>query len=699
MNNELVYDVILRLDPNSAKKVADELSEMENLAGRLKSFDSEAQAAKKAEQAIRAKGNANKQFAKEAQDAARASQTAGIAEENAIKSVTQEIRAQIDAIDLAQRQRRIDASEAIRQYDAIETKLASLDQTNQQVITRQRQLFFASERARNGFVTMSTSLTNLETNSKGATIALSNIGRIAQDLPFGFIGISNNIDPLLVSFRELRTTMGGTGGAIRAILKLLGGPMGMVFLLGSILPSAILIAQNGIQGFGKKSKESMDKSKESVDTYAESLKSAASSGVGAFVDSFANADQKINALTRALQGFGAVEIPDNTKVLATQEAIVEAMRETVSGQKQFATAVQDATRQLDPASIKQLEMVAQQQELTQAVRDELEQRLAVLKADQAIQKVLKDMGLVEDERAKSRRLAADETERRLQAERESAYIRNLKGSLQETEVGLRFVFKQPDVSDMIDDAEGFEQFDVQAERIAQTTAETYDRLRLENIKHLRASGDSAGLILQEQSIHLANLDRNRLALGLADEEAYQLARKNIMAETESQMTELQRKEMDNRNKLYMMGADMAIASASAVFGETKGLAIAQTIIDTWRGAQGAFAGTPGGIFAKSLAAGVAVATGLANVRKIMTTTRKTRSVSGGDSPSAPSVSAPQQPTFGVVDTNQISASMGGGNMPAPVLILQGDLDSELLAIKVRQGSDQLSSRGVSVVSA
>jgi hypothetical protein len=57
------------------------------------------------------------------------------------------------------------------------------------------------------------------------------------------------------------------------------------------------------------------------------------------------------------------------------------------------------------------------------------------------------------------------------------------------------------------------------------------------------------------------------------------------------------------------------------------------------------------------------------------------------------------PTFGTVNTNQISASMGGGNMPAPVLILQGDLDSELLAIKVRQGSDQLSSRGVSVVSA
>jgi hypothetical protein len=256
-----------------------------------------------------------------------------------------------------------------------------------------------------------------------------------------------------------------------------------------------------------------------------------------------------------------------------------------------------------------------------------------------------------------------------------------------------------DVSDMIDDSQGFEEFEAQTERMTQTTGETYDRLRLENIKHLRASGDSAFLILQEQSIHLRNLDRNRLALGLADEEAYQLARKNIMAETESQMTELQRKEMDNRNKLYMMGADMAIASASAVFGETKGLAIAQTIIDTWRGAQGAFAGTPGGIFAKSLAAGVAVATGLANVRKIMTTTRKTRSVSGGDSPSAPSVSAPQQPTFGVVDTNQISASMGGGNMPAPVLILQGDLDSELLAIKVRQGSDQLSSRGVSVVSA
>lgn len=687
MNNELIYDVIVRLDPNSAKKAAEELNQLETLAGRLKSFESEAQAAKKAEQAIRSKSEANRQLAKETQEASRAARVAGAAGENAIKSVTQEIRAQIDAIDLAQRQRRIDASEAIGQYDAIETKLASLDQTNQQVITRQRQLFFAQERARNGFVTMSTSLTDLQDKSKDATIALGNIGRIAQDLPFGFIGISNNIDPLLVSFRQLRASMGGTGGAIRSILKLLGGPMGMVFLLGSILPSAIVIAQNGIMGFGKKSKDAMDKSKESVDSYAESLKSAASSGIGAFVDSFASADQKINALTKALQNFGGVQIPDQKQVLATQEAIIEAMRETVSGQKQFNVAIADATKQLDPAAIKQAEMLAEQESLTQAVRDELEQRLAVLKADQAIQKVLKDMGLIEDARAKSRRIAADETERRLQAERESAYIQRLRN-------------EQGDVSDMIDDSEAFEPFEVQTEAIAKTTRDTYDRLTLERLQFMRRNGDSAAAILMEQSIRLGQLDRNRLELGLSDEAAYQMARKNIVMDTEAQITELQRKEMASRRELYMMGADFAIASANAVFGETRSVAAAQTLVNTWKGAQSAFADTPGGIITKSIAAGVAVATGLANVRKILTTTRKSKNASGG-SDSAPSVQAPARPTpfFGTVDTNQVSASMGGGKIPAPVLILQGDLDSELLAIRVRQGSDSLSSRGVSVVSA
>jgi hypothetical protein len=49
----------------------------------------------------------------------------------------------------------------------------------------------------------------------------------------------------------------------------------------------------------------------------------------------------------------------------------------------------------------------------------------------------------------------------------------------------------------------------------------------------------------------------------------------------------------------------------------KAAAIVQTVINTYKGAMSAFAETPGGVVIKSLAAGTAIATGIAAVRNIM----------------------------------------------------------------------------------
>jgi hypothetical protein len=47
-----------------------------------------------------------------------------------------------------------------------------------------------------------------------ASNALMNLGRIAQDAPFGFIGIQNNINPLLESFQRLKAETGSTSAAL-----------------------------------------------------------------------------------------------------------------------------------------------------------------------------------------------------------------------------------------------------------------------------------------------------------------------------------------------------------------------------------------------------------------------------------------------------------------------------------------------------
>lgn len=79
-----------------------------------------------------------------------------------------------------------------------------------------------------------------------AGLALSNLGRVASDAPFGFIAIQNNIEPLLQSFQSLSKESGGAGGALKALGASLAGPTGI--LLGfSLVSTAITVA---IQKYG-----------------------------------------------------------------------------------------------------------------------------------------------------------------------------------------------------------------------------------------------------------------------------------------------------------------------------------------------------------------------------------------------------------------------------------------------------------------
>ena len=242
-----------------------------------------------------------------------------------------------------------------------------------------------------------------------------------------------------------------------------------------------------------------------------------------------------------------------------------------------------------------------------------------------------------------------------------------------------------------------------AEMLLQANLAYFEARKLQEIEAIRASGNEFGAIEMERAMALQEIRINAINAGITSEdEIRQLqATKNLEFDkkVENTRTEIMKAAIENRSKLMGMAVQGAMSLGKALFGESKGMAIAQALIDTYQSANVALKSAPPP-FNFALAA-ANVAAGLVNVNRIRQ--MKPGSSGGGGvatAPATPSVpSASASPTFGTVNTNQISASMGGGNMPAPVLILQGDLDSELLAIKVRQGSDQLSSRGVSVVSA
>jgi DNA repair exonuclease SbcCD ATPase subunit len=242
-----------------------------------------------------------------------------------------------------------------------------------------------------------------------------------------------------------------------------------------------------------------------------------------------------------------------------------------------------------------------------------------------------------------------------------------------------------------------------AEMLLQANFAYFEARKLQEIEAIRASGNEFGAIEMERQMALQQIRVDAINAGIeSEDEIRQLqAAKNLEFDkkVEDTRTAITKAAIANRSKLMGMAVDGAMALGKALFGESKGMAIAQALIDTYQSANVALKSAPPPWNFALAAANVAA--GIANVNRIRQMKPGSSGGGGGASaPATPSVpSGMASPTFGTVNTNQISASMGGGNMPAPVLILQGDLDSELLAIKVRQGSDQLSSRGVSVVSA
>ena len=113
--------------------------------------------------------------------------------------------------------------------------------------------------------------TNLNAGSNQAGQSLQNLSRIAQDAPFGFIGIANNINPLVESFGRLKSETGSTGGALKALVGGLSGPAGLGLAFG-VVTAAISFAQIGFSAWNRKAKET----KEVADETAKALQSITS---------------------------------------------------------------------------------------------------------------------------------------------------------------------------------------------------------------------------------------------------------------------------------------------------------------------------------------------------------------------------------------------------------------------------------------
>lgn len=96
------------------------------------------------------------------------------------------------------------------------------------------------------------------------TFLLQNIGYLVQDAPYAALSgnmgaIANNIPMVTQGFQGLIAAEGGVLAATKSLLASFVSPGGLIIMLSSVLPAAIVAAQSGLFDFGEETESAEDK--------------------------------------------------------------------------------------------------------------------------------------------------------------------------------------------------------------------------------------------------------------------------------------------------------------------------------------------------------------------------------------------------------------------------------------------------------
>jgi hypothetical protein len=597
-------------------------------------------------------------------------------------------------------------AQAIQGYDLLEQELQQLGSSQQDVINRQKQLFFASERAKNGFTTMSGSMTALTSNTKSANIAFANFGRIVQDAPFGLLGISNNIDPLLVSFDKLKQESGGTGKALLSMGKQLIGPAGLIFLLGSALPTALLFAQKYFRDTEKESNLAADAVKRVREEFAKLSAQAAGDKGLAQVDAELKANKdSLNAINGSLERYQT----NLSEILSLQN---QSLQQGGLSQEQQAE-LNRLRAQNTSLGIGQLQT---DKAIIEASTAELEVTKAQITAQNDITSARQRYGIAvaltaqEEKKLAEERAKADKERNALLIQQLSELepLLALQLSFNEAIRESRDAYLAQALAVRIASQEEARAFEDKIKRETGKGRDTtltddsdYERglaqreaLERIEIDRLRRLGKEEEAITLETGIAKRNAVLNLLKLGITDRETIGEELANIEQEGANRTKDNELTVADARAESMRIYADAVGSGLQAIFGENKAIQSAQVVIDTYAGALKAYAALAPNLPLQIAAAGAVTAQGIAALRKINSTQKGTRSVSrtGGGASSSP------QPRSFVNDLS-VAGQVAGTITPfgasfAPNINITANLDRQGLALAVRDGESDIATRQI-----
>ena len=162
---------------------------------------------------------------------------------------------------------------------------------------------------------------------------IQDMGRIISDMPYGIMGIGNNIQPLVESWSRAKAEVGGNGAAIRSVLQGLVGPAGLA-MVGIPVVTSLAIA------FGDKLVGAITAGGEKIDDFKDRV-----SGISQYKDFTIEIKiagmNKLDALDRKLDVIGT-----KLKMVKEEEELEKRKAALPSGAISF---VQDAALMIGAA--------------------------------------------------------------------------------------------------------------------------------------------------------------------------------------------------------------------------------------------------------------------------------------------------------------------------------------------------------------
>lgn len=149
-------------------------------------------------------------------------------------------------------------------------------------------------------------VTNSRATANGSN-TLTQFSRIAQDAPFGIIGIANNLTATAESFGSLTQSAGGAGNALKSVGASLLGPGGLILAFSVVTSGLTYMAQEGIT-VG----DVFDKLRGNFDSFAKSMQQANA-------EAAKNSSEQISSLNALSSVAKNVSISMDDRLLAVKE--------------------------------------------------------------------------------------------------------------------------------------------------------------------------------------------------------------------------------------------------------------------------------------------------------------------------------------------------------------------------------------------